>query len=106
MLLKVFSIGYNLHCIEKLLYLLIFVHVVFLYGSLSIIKLCFPWLKFICVAFHFSGIKNAKYYLDRMMYCSSTACVYLLINFFKDSSRKNKAIELLKHSSMVKVVLQ
>lgn len=78
MLLKVFSIGYNIQCIEKLLYLLTFVHFVFLYGFLSIIKLYFPWFKYICEAFHFSGIKNAKYYLDRMIYCSSTACVYCL----------------------------
>lgn len=91
MLLKVFSIGYNIQCIEKLLYLLSFAHVVFLYGFLSIIKLCFPWFKFICVAFHFSGIKNAKYYLDRMIYCSSTAYVYLLIKFFERFlMKKNK----------------
>lgn len=60
MLPKVFSIGYNLQRIEKLQCLLIFVHVVFLYGFVSIIKLCFPWFKFICVAFPFSDIKKCQ----------------------------------------------
>lgn len=33
--------------------------------------------------FLFLVLKNVKYYLDRMMYCSSTTCVYLLIKFFQ-----------------------
>lgn len=102
MLPKVFSIGYNLQCVEKLLCLLIFVHVVFLYGFLSIIKLCFPWFKFSYVAFPFLVLKNAKYYLDRTMYCSSTACVYLLITFFQRLLSKEQNNRALKTFNAVK----
>lgn len=96
MIPKVFSIGYNLQCIEKVLCLLIFVHVVFLYGFLSIIKLCFPWFKFICVAFLFSGIKKCQVLLgshDILFFNGSCLFAYTVFQRFLSKEQNNRALK-------------
>lgn len=92
MLPKVFSTGYNLQCIEKLLSIHFRPCCVSLW---FIIKLCFPWFKFICVDFPFSVIKKMPS-ITWIAYCSSTACVYLLIKFFErflSKEQNNRALK-------------